>query len=349
MIMSLKKFAAFALSTTLLLSACGSDRDLASGSLAANLSSGLNSGLNTDAALPGSLGSGVGSSNTDSEIAAAIPKILKGIEDLRQEIRALDIRSSDDDEAVSSSSTGGTKTPTSTKTPTRAPSSTPPRASSGGTKTPAAKPTAAPPKESNTDKGKVALANIVSKYSKAQFVQLTAEKIEKNLATGKVSTNVIDMSSKAPNLVRIDILESSAGSSGVSAVYTSGVGDKIKIKKLFIKLDLDKTDERVTSGNGYLADKIDMVGLIGRLSNGYSAELVGTTTVAGKKVNILKVETTGTNTLDDRITYEYLGYEPDTFSVRLWELYNGEKDPYFRMVLKKMEFPATISDKTFSL
>ncbi len=348
--MSLKKFAAFALSTTLLLSACGSDRDLASGSLAANLSSGLNSGLNTDAALPSALGSGIGSSTTDSEIAAAIPKILKGIEDLRQEIRSLDIRSADDDDAVSTSSSGGTRATTSTKTPTRSTSTkTPSRASSGSTKAPTPKPTAAAPKETNADKGKAALAGIINKYSKAQYVQLTAEKVEKNLETGVVSSNVINMSSKAPNMVRIDIIESTTGSSGVSAVYTSGVGDKIKIKKLFIKLDLDKTDERVTSANGYLADKIDMVGLIGRLSGDYSAELVGTTTVAGKKVNILKVETSGTNTLDDRVTYEYLGYEPDTFSVRLWELYNGEKDPYFRMVLKKMDFPASISDKTFSL
>lgn len=344
--MSLKKFAAFALSSTLILSACGSDRDLASGSLAANLSSGLNAGLNTDAALPGALGSG--SSNTDSEIAAAIPKILAGIEDLRKEIRALDISSapadSDDDTPVktssgSSSTTSGTKTSTSTKTPT----------TSTGTKTSTSTPTTTAPKETNADKGKAALAGIINKYSKATYVQLTAEKIEKNLDTGKVSTNLINMSSKAPNVVRIDIIESTTGSAGVSAMYTSGQGDKVKIKKLFIKLDLDKTDERVVSANGYLADKIDMVGLISRLSSGYDAELVGTTTIEGKKVNILKVTTQGTNSLDARIKHEYLGYEPDNFSVRLWELYNGEKDPYFRMVLKKMDFPASIPDKTFVL
>lgn len=348
--MSLKKFAAFALSSSLILSACGSDRDLASGSLAANLSSGLNAGLNTDAALPGALGSS--SSNTDSEIAAAIPKILAGIEDLRKEIRALDISSSpaddseDDSTPVKTSSSSSSSSSTSTKTPTKTSTSS---SSSSGTKTSTSKPTTTAPKESNADKGKAALAGIINKYSKATYVQLTAEKIEKNLDTGAVSTNLINMSSKAPNMVRIDIIESTTGSAGVSAMYTSGQGDKVKIKKLFIKLDLDKTDDRVTSANGYLADKIDMVGLIGRLSSGYSAELVGTTTVEGKKVNILKVTTQGTNALDARITHEYLGYEPDNFSVRLWELYNGEKDPYFRMVLKKMDFPASIPDKTFSL
>lgn len=347
MIMSLKKLAALALSSTLILSACGSDRDLASGSLAANLSSGLNAGLNTDAALPGALGAS--SSSVDSEVAAAIPKILAGIEDLRNEIRALDISSSEGSVSSSStsgrtSSTSGSKTSTSSKTSTTSGSKT-----STSTKTSTSAPATAEPKETNADKGKAALAGIISKYSKANYVQLTAEKVEKNLDTGAVSTNLINMSSKAPNLVRIDIIESTTGSAGVSAMYTSGQGDKVKIKKLFIKLDLDKTDERVTSANGYLADKIDMVGLIGRLSSGYEAELVGTTTVAGKKINILKVTTSGTNALDARITHEYLGYEPDNFSVRLWELYNGEKDPYFRMTLKKMEFPASISDKTFSL
>lgn len=345
--MSLKKLAALALSSTLILSACGSDRDLASGSLAANLSSGLNAGLNTDAALPGALGAS--SSSVDSEVAAAIPKILAGIEDLRNEIRALDISSSEGSVSSSStsgrtSSTSGSKTSTSSKTSTTSGSKT-----STSTKTSTSAPATAEPKETNADKGKAALAGIISKYSKANYVQLTAEKVEKNLDTGAVSTNLINMSSKAPNLVRIDIIESTTGSAGVSAMYTSGQGDKVKIKKLFIKLDLDKTDERVTSANGYLADKIDMVGLIGRLSSGYEAELVGTTTVAGKKINILKVTTSGTNALDARITHEYLGYEPDNFSVRLWELYNGEKDPYFRMTLKKMEFPASISDKTFSL
>lgn len=345
--MSLKKLAALALSSTLILSACGSDRDLASGSLAANLSSGLNAGLNTDAALPGALGAS--SSSVDSEVAAAIPKILAGIEDLRNEIRALDISSSEGSVSSSStsgrtSSTSGSKTSTSTKTSTTSGSKT-----STSTKTSTSAPATAEPKETNADKGKAVLAGIISKYSKANYVQLTAEKVEKNLDTGAVSTNLINMSSKAPNLVRIDIIESTTGSAGVSAMYTSGQGDKVKIKKLFIKLDLDKTDERVASANGYLADEIDMVGLIGRLSSGYEAELVGTTTVAGKKINILKVTTSGTNALDARITHEYLGYEPDNFSVRLWELYNGEKDPYFRMTLKKMEFPASISDKTFSL
>ncbi len=342
--MSLKKFAAFALSSTLILSACGSDRDLASGSLAANLSSGLNAGLNTDAALPGALGGS--SSNTDSEIAAAIPKILAGIEDLRKEIRALDISAApadtDDDTTPVKTSSGSSSGTTTKPTTSTKPSTTKP-----STSTP--KPTTSAPKESNADKGKAALAGIINKYSKAPYVQLTAEKIEKKLSTGAVSTNLINMSSKAPNTVRIDIIESTSGSAGVSAMYTSGQGDKVKIKKLFIKLDLDKTDERVVSANGYLADEIDMVGLIGRLSKGYEAELVGTTTVEGKKINILKVTTQGTNSLDERIQHEYLGYEPDNFSVRLWELYNGEKDPYFRMVLKKMEFPASIPDKTFVL
>lgn len=349
--MSLKKLAALALSSTLILSACGSDRDLASGSLAANLSSGLNAGLNTDAALPGALGAS--SSSVDSEVAAAIPKILAGIEDLRNEIRALDISSSEGSVSSSStsgrtSSTSGSKTSTSTKTSTTSGSKTS-TSGSTSTKTSTSAPATAEPKETNADKGKAVLAGIISKYSKANYVQLTAEKVEKNLDTGAVSTNLINMSSKAPNLVRIDIIESTTGSAGVSAMYTSGQGDKVKIKKLFIKLDLDKTDERVASANGYLADEIDMVGLIGRLSSGYEAELVGTTTVAGKKINILKVTTSGTNALDARITHEYLGYEPDNLSVRLWELYNGEKDPYFRMTLSKMEFPATISDKTFSL
>ena len=188
----------------------------------------------------------------------------------------------------------------------------------------------------------------------AQFVSLTASKIEKNLDSGKISTNRIKLWSKAPNTVKIDILESTSGSAGVKAMYTSGQGDKIKVRPSgalgFMTVDLDKTDDRVASNNGYLSDDIDLFGVHSRLSKGYHAELVGTTQVEGVKVNILKLTTTGTNTMDPRIEYEYLGYEPDTYKVRLWELYaQGDKQPYYRMTIHEFEYPASIPDSTFKL
>ncbi|PKL76753.1 MAG: hypothetical protein CVV27_08685 [Candidatus Melainabacteria bacterium HGW-Melainabacteria-1] len=318
--------------SALLLSACGSGRDLA-----ADLGAGLSAGLDTDATLPGSVGS-----SANDELVAAIPKILQGIEDIKQEIKALEIR--------------GTATgPTTTSKPGTKPSTSKPGTStkpSTSTSKPTAKPVAEPADEpSAKDKGAIELKAIMNKIRTAPLVALTAEKHEKNLDTGKVTFNKIKMWSKQPNVVKIEIIKSSTGSDGVQALYTSGVGNTIKIKKLFIKLDLPKTDDRVVSNNGYTADVIDLFGVSSRMSNGYEAELVGTTQLSGKTINILKVTTSGTNTLDDRISHEYLGYDPETYAIRLWECYDksGGKDPYYRMTLTEMAYPASLPNSTFNL
>lgn len=313
--------------TVLLLSACGSGRDLADGL-----------DLVPDTAPPSA------SSGANDALAAAIPKILAGLEDIKQEIKALEIRGSSG--TSTKPTTGTTKPSTGTTRPTTGTS----KPSTGTTKptTGTSKPSAG---ESAKDKGNAALKAIMDKIKTAPYVALTAEKLEKNLTSGKVTSNKIKMWSKQPNVVKIEIIKSSSGSDGVQALYTSGVGDKIQVKKLFIKLDLSKTDERVASNNGYTADKIDLFGVSSRMSSGYEAELVGTTQLNGKTINIIKVSTTGTNTLDDRISYEYLGYEPDTFAIRLWECYDksGSKDPYYRMVLSEIAFPATLPNSTFTL
>ncbi len=330
-VVNLRRIIAMGL-VALSVSACGSGGDLPS-----DVSSALDSSV-VDTS----------SSSSNDELAAAIPKILAGIEDIKQEIKALEIRS------TPTSSTGSsTKPSTSTTKPstsTTKPSTSTTKPSTSTTKPSTSKP-AAEEKPSAKEQGEADFQAILKKVQSAPFVSLTAEKNEKNLTTGKVSYNKIQMNSKLPNVVKINILKSTSGSEGVQALYTSGVGSKITVKKLFIKLDLAKNDEKVASNNGYLADDIDLFGVAKRWSNGYEAELIGTTQLAGKTINILKITTSGTNTLDKRITHEYLGYEPGNYAMRLWEAYDkaDAKDPYYRMVLNEISFPASLPANALTL
>lgn len=325
----------FHASAILLLAACGSSRDLAPVDMGTSLT-----------ASPGV----ASSSGALDDFAAAIPDILKGIEDIKQEIQALQITPDTGDTPSTStgSSTGSSKPTTSTSKPT----TTPPKpTTSTGSSKPSTGSSASSAAADAAAKGQAELKAVMDKILTSPYVTLTAEKNEKNLTTGKISYNKIKMSSRLPNVVRIDILKSSSGSDGVSALYTSGVGSTIQIKKLFIKLDLAKTDSRVVSNNAYTGDNIDLFGVSKRMSSGYDAELIGTTSLNGTKINVLKVSTKGSNTLDDRISYEYLGYEPDTHAIRLWECYDksGSKDPFFRMSLLEISFPSTMPDSTFKL
>lgn len=318
----MKKKYPFVLSVTLisLLAACGSGRDLATDSGSTPL-------VKPSAAV----------SSANDELANAIPQILKGIEDIKQEIKGLQINQT----------TGTSPKPASSAKPGASPTPRP-----GATPGPGATPS---PSSSSAPgaalKGKAELMAVMEKIRTAPYVVLTAEKNEKNLTTGKITYNKIKMSSRQPNLVKIEIIKSSSGSDGVQALYTSGVGNTIKIKKLFIKLDLAKNDSRVISNNGYPGDKIDLFGVSQRMATGYDAELVGTTDLNGTTLNVLKVTTSGSNQMDDRISYEYLGYEPDTHAIRLWEAYDksGSKDPFYRMTLLEISFPDTLPDSTFTL
>jgi len=329
----LRVLSASLLSAGLLLPGCGSKDDL--NSVSTSLTTGT--GLTT-------------SSRSDAELLAAIPKIMAGLEEISAKLDKLDIRPTDDNLPVPVTTTptrpSTTTTSSTTGTTTVKPTTT--------TTTP--KPTAtAVPKLSAKEKGQQELQKLLNKVKSAPFIDASVEKVEKYLKTGKVTTNKLKMYTKQPNQVKIEVSYSSSGASGAKVLYTSGSGTKVKIRPggnlSFITTDLDKTDERVASNNGYPLDDNDFFGVVRRLSSGYVAELVGTTTLNGSKINILKVSTSGTNSLDSRISFEYIGYDPATYGIMLWEMYsdaNG-KEPFFRLTLPSLSFPASLSDSIFKV
>lgn len=328
------------LSSMLLLSACGSGQDLGAG-----YSTDLSAALNTNAALPGAA-----SPQQDAEVKEALETIINGINGIRQDLQTFQ-RGGGMVAPAPGVPVTSAPAPTAPSTP-RAPR---PQQPGTGTSTPSAPAAPSQPQApSAAERGQAELDALMNAISSTQFVALTAAKVEKNLDSGKITNNKVKMWSKTPNTVKIDILESSSGSAGVKALYTSGQGSKIKVRPAgalgFVTVDLDKTDDRVASNNGYLSDDIDLFGVHKRLSKGYSAELVGTTQVEGVRVNILKLTATGANTLDERIDYEYLGYEPDSYKIRLWEIYaQGEQQPYYRMTMSEIDYPASLPDSTFKL
>ncbi|MBF2053474.1 MAG: hypothetical protein IGS03_08425 [Candidatus Sericytochromatia bacterium] len=202
--------------------------------------------------------------------------------------------------------------------------------------------------------GNAELQQILNKISNAPFVVADVDKTEKNLKTGKTSTVKIKMYSKKPNIVKLEVLQSSSGAEGAKIVYTSNEGNKAKVRPggamSFITTELPKTDDRLISGNGYTFDDIDLFSVYNRLSQGYEAELVGKTQVSGQAINVLKVTTSGSHHgMGSHVDYEYFGYDPNTYEIRLWEIYaKGEQQPYYRMLLG-LQFPASLPDSTFKL
>ncbi len=292
---------------------------------------------------------------TTQKLLDTLPKIMEGLEDIKTKIDALELRAADDDLPVPTTptkpSTGtATKPTTGTTTPKPVTGTTTP------SKPTVTKPvTTTPPKLSAKERGAQELKKLLEKVKSAPFIQASVEKIEKNLKTGKVTTNKLTMYTKQPDMVKIEVSFSSSGASGAKVLYNSGVGSKIKIRPggnlSFVTTELDKKDERVVSNNGYPLDDTDFFGVVRRMSSGYEAELIGATTLNGKKIQILKMTTSGTNTMDSRVTHEHIGYDPETYGIVLWEMYNeaGSKEPFFRLTLPTLEFPSSIEDSRFKV
>jgi hypothetical protein len=308
---------------SLLLSACGRNDDLPS-----DMSSALDT-LST---------SSTASNMSQSEIAAALPKIMEGLEEIKDKL-----------DNIKLAPTTATKPSTTTK-PTTKPTPKPTASTKPNTK-PTPKPTAS---ESEDDQGQADFEEMLSTLSAAPFTEANVEKVERNLKTGKVTTNKIKMVAKAPATVLINVLSSSSGATGTRVTYTSGSGSTVKVRPSgalsFVTTDLPKTDDRIISNNGYKLDDNDLFGVVKRFKSGYNAELVGTTTLSGTKINVLKVTPkNGTNVLDSRITHEHIGYEPGTFKIRLWEMYAADsKDPFFRMSIA-LNLPSSLPDSAFKL
>ena len=345
------------LSGLLMTSGCGKGEELPS-DVSSSLSSSLKSSVSTDSG--------------DDDIKAAIPKILQGLEDIKTEIKGLQVS------PISTGATGSTGTTTkpgtttgstgtttkpgtttgSTGTTTKpgtttgsTGTTTKPGTTTGSTGTTAKPSTPAAATPSANDEFKKMLQMLGSK----SFVQANVEKTEKSFKDAHVSQVKLVMYTKSPSLVKIDVISSSSGAAGAKVIYNSGDKNKAKVRPggslSFVTTELPKTDDRLLSTNGYTFDDIDIFGVVKRWSSGYTAELIGKSKLAdGTSIYILKVKASGTNALDDRIDYEYIGYEPDTYKMRMWEIYTpGVKDPFFRLNLTKIDYPASIPDSTFKL
>ncbi len=252
----------------------------------------------------------------------------------------------------------GTVTPTTTTAsikPTKTPVDVKGTSSSNPTK-PLASSTPAPVVD-NKDKYRKVLDNIISTINSANYMQADVDKFERHLDDGKSSTNKLTMYAKKGGLVKIDSTDSSiAANIGVKLSYNSGdAAGKVKIRPSgalsLITTSLDKTDKRISTYNGYILDEIDMFGMAKRFADpGYVAELAGKTKVGNDDIYILKVTHKTQNTLDPRIKYEYIGFEPKTFYIRLWQAFDDpQKDAFFNMTLNSFKILDSIPDSNFSV
>jgi hypothetical protein len=274
----------------------------------------------------------------------ALPRIIKSIEQIKTRLDKIELSPAAELPTPPVTAPKAVSTP-SPSTPTQ----TQPSA------LPAAKPTARPVSPSAEARGQTELDKIKRTFEQAGSIQATVDRTEKSLSSGKVSTNKLTLTTRKPNLVKIEVIQSSTSAPGTKLVYNSGAGDKVKVRPggalSFVTTELAKSDERLVSVNQYSLDNVDFFGVYRRLATVGKAELIGTTSLNGSKLNVLKLTPTGTHPLDSRIAYEYLGYEPQSGMIRTLEIYDGSgsKEPFYRLVLSEVKYLEALPDSAFTL
>jgi hypothetical protein len=115
----------------------------------------------------------------------------------------------------------------------------------------------------------------------------------------------------------------------------------------FLTKDFPATDKQIVSPNNYRPDNAEFYAIAKRMKDpSYSFELIGKTKVGSAEVHIIKATTSGTNAVDADIQFEYLGFDPATSAVKLWEFYGGPDvtTPIHRVTIESFKIRDNITD-----
>lgn len=273
-----------------------------------------------------------------AKAAQDMQSILSSIQSIKGRIDALqkgtspggsDSVASSDEGALPGDITESTSSKTATKPTT-------PKAS--------AEETVAPPSKTNI------LQEISSRILNAPALEAVAHQSERGLESGKKTENHLHFY-KMGSQVKIEVMASSPRNAGTKLLYSLG-SKRVKVRPggalSFITTELDQKDDQIASVNNYALYQTDFIGMAKRLAEPiYSAQLIGKTTVDGQETYVAKITASAPNTLDSRIQYEHMAYDPKTYAIRYWEAFEGTgTEPYLRYLLKsfeiKQDIPATI-------
>ncbi len=204
--------------------------------------------------------------------------------------------------------------------------------------------TVTPPSKTNI------LQEISSRILNANALEAVAHQSERGLESGKKTENHLHFY-KMGSQVKIEVMASSPRNAGTKLLYNVG-SKRVKVRPggalSFITTELDQKDDQIASVNNYALYQTDFIGMAKRLAEPiYSAQLIGKTTVDGQETYVAKITSSAPNTLDSRIQYEHMAYDPKTYAIRYWEAFEGTgTEPYLRYLLKsfeiKQDIPATI-------
>lgn len=214
--------------------------------------------------------------------------------------------------------------------------------------------TATPTTNTTEDKGRKALDKVLAYLVSGNAFEAVVQKYEKDLLTNKEQNQKIKLIGKKPNRIKLEVLEhNNPNTVGAKVSFFRGSG-KAMVRPggvlKFITKELNMNDSNIVTPNNYTPEKVDLFALNERFSqSSYKAEISGKTTLEGKEIYLLKI-TNANNDLDPRISYEIIGFDPNTFQPLLWEGYTSTStNAYMRTVIKSFSILSDIPDTSFNV
>ena len=131
--------------------------------------------------------------------------------------------------------------------------------------------------------------------------------------------------------------------------------DKVTIRPSgalsFITKEFPATDPQVVTANDYPPNLLYFYSFARRfVKPNYNYELVGKTQLNGQTIHILKISSTpGSNEIDPDIQYEYIGYDPSNYIIKLWEVYDKTPQPLMKVIVESLVPVANMPESTMKL
>lgn len=236
------------------------------------------------------------------------------------------------------------KATTTKKTTTSKPTAKP-------TAKPSTKPTSETPAAA-TDDAETFATKVLTHLADAPGYDAVVLKEERALSGGNyVYNNKLRIIGKKGGRVKLDVMQHyKPANVGVKLGWQLGSGT-VTVRPAgalsFLTKDFPATDKQIISPNGIRPDFCELYNIADRLRGAtYSFELIGKTSVGGSEVYMLKASSSATNAMDSNIQYEYIGFDPSSFEIKLWECYGGPdlSTPVHRVTLESFKIRDDITD-----
>ncbi|MGV3525394.1 MAG: LolA family protein [Candidatus Sericytochromatia bacterium] len=190
------------------------------------------------------------------------------------------------------------------------------------------------------------LNQLMQRISSQGAFEAEALKLETHLKTGEATRVRLKIQGRKPHEVRMQILEHPNKQVQGFTLYYLGGASQLRIQAggalKFLKQNFSMTHPDIVTANGYRLDQVDLYGILNRLRQ-------KPYTVTQPKPGVLRLTPKGPHSLDARIAYEELLFDPQTLNLKGWTATTAQGKTFYQLQVNSLKLLASLPQSALKL